>query len=241
MEFTVRQATRRIQLNVKHLNITGVRLFNGSEEMPIDEISEDFPQLLDVYSATDLLPDYFYSLTLEFRSKINNPKYAGIFTAPYRHGVENRFKTATHLQPQEARSLFPCIDSPEAKARFEATVIHPEGTYALFNMKETNISIRGGWTTTTFLRSPVMSTYLFSMVVGTMPYRETYTERGVRIRIYAEAEKLNDTSLALALVPRLLAYFEDYFQLPYPLEKLGTIIFIDLLVIIMQLLACILN
>ncbi|KIH43153.1 hypothetical protein ANCDUO_26847, partial [Ancylostoma duodenale] len=68
------------------------------------------------------------------------------------------------------------------------------------------------------------------MVVGTMPYRETYTARGVRIRIYAEAEKLNDTSLALSLTPRLLAFFEDYFQLPYPLEKLGELILIDLLI-----------
>ncbi|RCN49753.1 peptidase family M1 [Ancylostoma caninum] len=224
MEFSVRQATRRIQLNIKHLNITAVRLYNGTEEIHVDEISEDFPQLLDIFSSTDLLPEHNYSLTLEFRAKINNPKYAGIFTAPYKHGSENRYKTATHLQPQEARSLFPCIDSPEAKARFEATIIHPEGTYALFNMKETNISTKGGWTTTTFLRSPIMSTYLFAMVVGTMPYRETYTARGVRIRIYAEAEKLNDTSLALSLTPRLLAFFEDYFQLPYPLEKLGRLV-----------------
>ncbi|KAK6022723.1 hypothetical protein OSTOST_11566, partial [Ostertagia ostertagi] len=131
------------------------------------------------------------------------------------------YKTATHLQPQEARSLFPCIDSPEAKARFDATVIHPEGTYALFNMKETNVTTSNGWTTTKFLRSPIMSTYLFSMIVGTMPYQETYTEKGVRVRIYAEEGKLNDTSMALDLVPRLLAFFEDYFQLPYPLMKLG--------------------
>ncbi|ETN79169.1 hypothetical protein NECAME_09975 [Necator americanus] len=140
MEFTVQQATRRIQLNIKNLNITAVRLYNSSGEIGVDKKCEDFAQLLDIFSSTDLLPDYNYILALEFRAKINNPKYAGIFTAPYMHGAENRYKTATHLQPQEARSLFPCIDSPEAKARFDATVIHPEGTYALFNMKETNIS-----------------------------------------------------------------------------------------------------
>ncbi|XGW03214.1 hypothetical protein V3C99_014873 [Haemonchus contortus] len=220
MTFTVLYTMRRIQLNVKQLNITSVLLFHGVEEIQIDKILEEYPQLLDVYASTDLLPGHNYSLALEFKGNINNPRYAGIFVAPYRHGSENRFKTATHLQPQEARSLFPCIDSPEAKARFDATVIHPEGTYALSNMKETSISTKGGWTTTKFLRSPVMSTYLFSMVVGTMPYQETYTEKGVRVRIYAEERKLNDTSLALALVPKLLAFFEDYFQLPYPLTKL---------------------
>ncbi|VDO69971.1 unnamed protein product [Haemonchus placei] len=165
MEFTVLYTMRRIQLNVKQLNVTSVRLFHGIEEVDIDKISEEYPQLLDVFASTDLLPGHNYSLTLEFKGNINNP----------------RFKTATHLQPQEARSLFPCIDSPEAKARFDATVIHPEGTYALSNMKETSISTKGGWTTTKFLRSPVMSTYLFSIIVGTMPYQETYTDKGVRV------------------------------------------------------------
>ncbi|VDM71642.1 unnamed protein product [Strongylus vulgaris] len=84
----------------------------------IFQISEEFPQLLDIYALSDLIPERDYSLVLEF-------------------------KTATHLQPQEARSLFPCIDSPEAKARFEAVIVHPAGTYALFNMKETNITTRG--------------------------------------------------------------------------------------------------
>ncbi|WKY10995.1 hypothetical protein Q1695_002945 [Nippostrongylus brasiliensis] len=221
MEFTVRRPLRRLQLHVKELNITSVKVYNGIEELNVDEISEENPQLLDIFMTNQLMTGHNYSVIIDFRAKINNPKFAGIFSAPYKYGSENRFKTATHLQPQEARSLFPCIDSPEVKARFDATIIHPEGTYALFNMKETNISTKGGWTTTTFLRSPIMSTYLFAMVVGTMPYRETYTAKGVRIRIYAEEGKLNDTALALSQVPRLLAFFEDYFQLPYPLMKLG--------------------
>ncbi|PIO67680.1 hypothetical protein TELCIR_10560 [Teladorsagia circumcincta] len=140
MEFTVLRVTRRIQLNIKQLNITSVRVYRALEEIHVDEISEDYPQLLDIFTSTDLQPGHDYGLVIKFKTSINNPRFAGVFVAPYRHGSESRYKTATHLQPQEARSLFPCIDSPEAKARFDATVIHPEGTYALFNMKETNIS-----------------------------------------------------------------------------------------------------
>uniref|UniRef100_A0A158PA66 Peptidase_M1_N domain-containing protein n=1 Tax=Angiostrongylus cantonensis TaxID=6313 RepID=A0A158PA66_ANGCA len=187
MHFTVRQFTKRIQLHVKQLNITSLRLYHGTAQLHIEDVSEEHPQLLDIFSSSDLCPGHNYTLILEFRTKINSQKFAGIFSAPYRHGPENRFKAATHLQPQEARSLFPCIDSPEAKARFDATVTHPEGTYALFNTKEANITTKGpissGWTTTTFLRSPIMSTYLFSMVVSTMPYKETYTKSGVRVSI----------------------------------------------------------
>ncbi|KJH46519.1 hypothetical protein DICVIV_07423 [Dictyocaulus viviparus] len=140
MNFTVRHFTKRIQLHVKQLNITSVRLYCDTHQLDIRKISEEFPQLLDIFSSSHLRPKQNYSLVLEFRTKINNPKFAGIFSAPYRHGSESRYQTATHLQPQEARSLFPCIDSPEVKARFDATVIHPEGTYALFNTKEADIS-----------------------------------------------------------------------------------------------------
>ncbi|VDK61305.1 unnamed protein product [Cylicostephanus goldi] len=159
MEFTVRLVTKRVQVHVKNLNVTVIRLYMGTKEIPIHEvgraervpkynanelkISNNFPQLLDIYSSCDLLPNRNYTLALEYQTNINNPKYAGIFTAPYKHGSENRFKTATHLQPQEARSLFPCIDSPEAKAMFQAVIVHPVGTYALFNMKEANITTEG--------------------------------------------------------------------------------------------------
>ncbi|KAK6013435.1 peptidase family M1 [Ostertagia ostertagi] len=179
------------------------------------KISEDYPQLLDIFTSMDLQPGHHYRLVIKFKTNINNPRFAGVFVAPY-HTKQPHIYNLRRLAV-----CFPCIDSPEAKARFDATVIHPEGTYALFNMKETNITTSNGWTTTKFLRSPIMSTYLFSMIVGTMPYQETYTEKGVRVRIYAEEGKLNDTSMALDLVPRLLAFFEDYFQLPYPLMKLG--------------------
>ncbi|KAJ1347448.1 hypothetical protein KIN20_002502 [Parelaphostrongylus tenuis] len=103
------------------------------------QVSEEYPQLLDISSSSDLLPKHNYSLILEYRVKINNQKFAGVFSAPYRHGSK---PLLTYNHKRLAVS-FPCIDSPEAKARFDAVVIHPKGTYALFNTKEANITTNG--------------------------------------------------------------------------------------------------
>ncbi|VDP02037.1 unnamed protein product [Heligmosomoides polygyrus] len=104
MSFTVRRSTRRLQLHVKQLNITSAHLFKGFEEMAIDEISEDYPQLLDIFTATDLRPGCNYTLVLEFRGQINNPKFVGIFSAPYRHGSENRYADINSLFFELSRS-----------------------------------------------------------------------------------------------------------------------------------------
>ncbi|KAK6026048.1 peptidase family M1, partial [Ostertagia ostertagi] len=206
MEFTVLRATRRIQLNIKQLNITSVRVYRALEEIHVDEISEDYPQLLDIFTTMDLQPGHHYRLVIKFKTNINNPRFAGVFVAPY-PTKRNKF-----ANPREARPVcFHAIDSPEAKARFDATVIHPEGTYALFNMKETNV-------TTSKLPLSAFSPHL---LCGYEVYIiANHTMREESVRIYAEEGKLNDTSMALDLVPRLLAFFEDYFQLPYPLMKL---------------------
>ncbi|KAK6057675.1 hypothetical protein COOONC_04767 [Cooperia oncophora] len=95
MTFTVLRAVRRIQLNVKHINITSVRVYRDSEEINIDEISEEHPQLLDIFTSVDLQPGTDYSLALKFRTFITNPRFAGIFVAPYRHGSESRYRLFT--------------------------------------------------------------------------------------------------------------------------------------------------
>lgn len=43
----------------------------------------------------------------------------------------------------------------------------------------------------------------------------------LQIRLYIEPSKLGDIDNAVSAVPRLLAYYEEFFGIPYPLPKLG--------------------
>uniref|UniRef100_A0A1I7XM39 Peptidase_M1_N domain-containing protein n=1 Tax=Heterorhabditis bacteriophora TaxID=37862 RepID=A0A1I7XM39_HETBA len=186
---------RRVLVHSTGQDIENIRIQDEqAKEVPIFEVSQSHPQILEVETAEDLIVHKNYTLYIEFSGRIDNPRMSGIFSTPYIHENEKRWKTSTHLQTQEARSLFPCIDTPEAKAYFETNITHPSGTQALFNTIETSVDDNGDvidcskyllyseWTTTSFERTSVMSTYLFALAVSSMPYKETHTRNGVRVR-----------------------------------------------------------
>ncbi|CAJ0929496.1 unnamed protein product, partial [Mesorhabditis belari] len=203
-----------------------VQLFDdlGKEISLQDHYHNHSQELLHIQPADLLTAGVDYTLHINYTGGFDNGNFTGIYSAPYRHETEKRWMLATHLQSMDARTLFPCFDIPDAKAKFKATVEHPFGTNAVSNTIETLVVNNGNWTITAFKETPLMSTYLFALCVSDFPYTETHTLKGVRVRVYTEPSKVNDTGTALDIVPRLLDFYEDYFQYEYPLMKLGELI-----------------
>ncbi|EFP08938.1 hypothetical protein CRE_17999 [Caenorhabditis remanei] len=190
-------------------------------EIFVKHVGRGFPQVLDLHLAADMIHGMNYTLDVAFRRHIRRESAAGLFAVPYTHGNETRYVVATHLQISEARTVFPCIDVPEVKAQFDTIIIHPTGTTAIANMMDNSTVVEGGWTTTTFRRTPPMSTYLFALSVSDYPYLERYSSRGVRSRVYCDPSKLDSAQLLTDTISPVLDFYEDYFGIPYPLEKLG--------------------
>ena len=70
---------------------------------------------------------------LSFVAKINS--FArGLFYVDYptREGIKRMI--STHLEPADARRIFPCWDEPAFKATFDLTVTVPEKLLAVSNM-----------------------------------------------------------------------------------------------------------
>ena len=68
-----------------------------------------------------------------------------------------------------------------------------------------------------------MSTYLVAMVVGKLTCKEdTYkSAKDVKIRVCSRPTAKDDLYLAKESAMQQIMAFENYFKIPYPLEKLG--------------------
>ncbi|CAI4222846.1 unnamed protein product [Auanema sp. JU1783] len=221
MIFTVAKTNKRVQVHTLDLHIGEVRVEDDiGRVVPVEEINRDSPHVLDIYTTNMLVENMNYTLHVSFTGKVSRQKRVGIFSSQYTARGEERHLISTHCQTQHARSVFPCIDNPEAKARFQVKVIHPYGTSAVSNGMESNITTEGDWTTTFFESSPVMSTYLFALAVSDYAFLETM-RNGVRLRVYVPSTNVEDASLAMDNLPRILDFYEDYFQMSCPIDKLG--------------------
>lgn len=70
-----------------------------------------------------------------------------------------------------------------------------------------------------FARTPKMSTYLLAWAVGDFEYIEGRTSTGVRVRVYTTPGKKHLGAFALEVACKTLPYFNEYFDIEYPLEK----------------------
>ncbi|XP_022709994.1 aminopeptidase M1-B-like isoform X1 [Varroa jacobsoni] len=132
---------------------------------------------------------------------------------------------ATSFESADARRAFPCWDEPALKATFQVTMITQRPYLVLSNMPiiEQKKYSEEGWLMTLFECTPKMSTYLLSFVVGRFNYIEAFSARRVRIRVYAMVDKENQGEYALQTAVKSLDFFENYFDIPYPLAKVDLV------------------
>lgn len=72
-----------------------------------------------------------------------------------------------------------------------------------------------------------MSTYLVCFIVSDFKYTENFIlpdKYNIPFRVYATPAQLNKTTFATDTGVKIIEYFIKYFDIPYPLPKLGKLI-----------------
>jgi aminopeptidase N len=65
-----------------------------------------------------------------------------------------------------------------------------------------------------------MSTYLLAFAIGQFESAQTATKSGTIVRALTPLGKIDQAKFGLDVGRRCLEFYEDYFDLPYPLPKL---------------------
>lgn len=136
---------------------------------------------------------------------------------------QGRRYAATQFEATDARRAFPSFDEPAYKATFDITAIADKGMIAISNQKIiSDTPGPGNKHTVRFDTTPKMSSYLGALVVGNFEYVEGQAD-GIPIRVYATTGKKEMGKFALDAAEYILGYFDKYFAIKYPYEKLDLV------------------
>ncbi len=146
------------------------------------------------------------------------------FTDP----VDGRVYLYTYLWPYYANRLFPAFDQPDLKAAYTLEVSAPKDWSVVSAAKETAIREEGGNRFWSFAETEKFSTYIFSLHAG--PYAVWEDTAGdIPVRLFAR-QSLADYVAAeewFDVTKRGLAFYRDYFDIPYPFYKYDQLIVPD--------------
>ena len=222
IEIEVVEPTKVVILNSIEITVHSVRMVleDGTALSPVDVAFDEERETVSLSFGRSLSPGPA-RLEIEFAGELND-KLRGFYRSRYLD-VEGRerYLATTQLQATDARRAFPCWDEPALKAVFELTLLVPEEMTAVSNMPVIEAAPVGlGKKRVRFGPTPVMSTYILAFVVGDLASVEQTAADGTLIRVWATRGREEQGRFALETSVRLLAYFNEYFDIPYPLFKL---------------------
>jgi len=231
--------------------LTGKETFSGTTTLTFDLKDADSPLTVDLDKAT------IKSLTVN--GKTVAPRYNGWFITLAPHDlargrntvvvayerlhstngeglhrmvdpVDGRVYTYSHFEPAAAHQMFAVFDQPDLKATYQVTVSVPADWQVISTTRETNVAPAGDLRRWTFARTKKLSPYNFSMHAG--PYKMWEDTSGkYPMRLFARQSVASQIKPAewFKYTKAGLAFFDDYFGIPYQFEKYDQVLVPDFL------------
>ena len=224
VDIQVVEATTEITMNAIDLEIGAASLTRNGESVPAASIAFDEGRQTVALGFSQPIPPGDATLEIEFTGELND-RLHGFYRSEYTTPEgEQRFLATTQFEATDARRAFPCWDEPARKASFEVTLVIPSDMVAVSNTPVTEESEpEPGLKSVRFGETPVMSTYLLAFVVGDLVGIHQQANERTTIGVWTTRGKEDQGRFALDTSVRLLSFFNDYFGIPYPLEKLDHI------------------
>ena len=207
-----------ITLHAAEIAFQEVRIEAGGGAQPAT-VALDEKRETATLTVTRQLPRGPAKIVINYTGILND-KLRGFYLSK----ANGRKYAVSQMEATDARRAFPSFDEPVYKATFDIEMMIDDGDIAISNgpQKSDTPGPEPGKHTVTFGRTRRMSTYLVALLVGDFACREE-TSDGIPLRVCSTPDKKHLTGFALDAAVQQLAFYDDYYSIKYPFEKLDII------------------
>ncbi len=217
---TIHHATSEIVLNAVELDITSAQIegATGAARQATTTLDASLERCHLTFT-TPLSPGT-WRLTVTFSGTLND-KLRGFYRSTYKdeRGATHSL-AATQFEATDARRAFPCWDEPDFKAVFATTLVIDPTLIAVSNTTIASETRTGGKKVVRFADTIKMSTYLVAFIVGRIEPSEPVMIGNTPLRLWAIPGKNHLTKFGQDIAAASLSFFESYYGIPYPGDKL---------------------
>lgn len=219
IQIRVLKTTSRIVLNAVDLDFKDVSITSDGVTQKATLTPEKNKEMVTLTVDQPLKPGPA-SIQARYTGILNN-ELRGLYLGKEEGGKKY---ASTQFESTDARRAFPSFDEPAYKATFDITVVADKGHIALSNNRVLSDIPGPGDNkhTVKFATTAKMSSYLVALAIGDFEYIEGEAD-GIPIRIYSTPGKKQLGKFALATAEQCVRYFDQYFGVKYPFEKLDLI------------------
>jgi alanyl aminopeptidase len=217
---TLTTATDVVWLNADALQVTSAQARSSGAEVSAEPLARDdqrlalrFPRPLAVGPVT---------LVLDFKGTIFTHEDSGIF----RQQSDGQWYAFTQFEQTDARRAFPCVDEPSVKIPWTLTLHVPVDLMAVSNTRPLGQEPEPqGMKAVHFAQTRPLPSYLVAFGVGPFDVLEARPagRKRVPVRVITPRGRASDGRWAARISPEILEALEDYFDIPYPYEKLDVL------------------
>ncbi|WP_455388136.1 M1 family metallopeptidase [Petrachloros mirabilis] len=217
---TVSQTTRTIVMNAVDLVINSaiVESRHGQRQQATIELDEPL-QRCRLTVPQPMTPGE-WRLHLTFQGTLND-KLRGFYRSTYKdQNGTNQTMAATQFEATDARRAFPCWDEPDFKAVFATTLVVDRTLTAVSNSALASETVEGGKKVLRFTDTIKMSTYLVAFIVGRIDATTPTFIGKTPLQLWTVPGKAHLTGFGQEIAVASLQFFESYYGIPYPGDKL---------------------
>lgn len=223
IEFTLNQANRDLTIDFSGGKILSIEY--DQRHLSWSEYDEnDF----FIVIPQKILSTGTHAIQIEFSHPYSN---SGTGLHRFQDPEDNRTYLYTQFEAYDANQMFPCFDQPNLKATFTLEVVAPPQWQVISATRESSVKkISSTQTKWEFPKSPLMSTYVFSLHAG--PYtqwKDQWHRQGMKpisLRLFSRkslARYINPTEW-FQTTKQGLRFFSKYFDVAYPFYKYDQVI-----------------